>query len=67
MALAGELARGPWSLRRIKQVAWAAADCTLEQALTNERLGQRDASRTEDFVEGVTAFAEKREAVFKGR
>jgi 2-(1,2-epoxy-1,2-dihydrophenyl)acetyl-CoA isomerase len=67
LALAGELARGPWSLRRIKQVAWAATDSTLEQALTNERLGQRDASRTEDFVEGVTAFAEKREPAFKGR
>ncbi len=67
MALACELAQGPWSLRRIKQVAWAAADCTLEQALTQERLGQRDASRTEDFVEGVTAFSEKRSPVFKGR
>lgn len=66
-ALAAELAQGPWSLRRIKQVAWAATDCTLEQALTNERLGQRDASRTEDFVEGVTAFSEKRSPVFKGR
>ncbi len=64
--LAGELAQGPWSLRRIKRVAWTAADCTLEQALTNERLGQRDACRTKDFVEGVTAFAEKRQPIFSG-
>lgn len=67
MALAGELAKGPRSLGIIKRVAWAAADASLETALTNERLGQREACRTEDFIEGVTAFAAKRPAEFKGR
>jgi 2-(1,2-epoxy-1,2-dihydrophenyl)acetyl-CoA isomerase len=67
MALAGELAKGPRSLGIIKRVAWAAADASLETALTNERLGQREACRTEDFIEGVTAFAAKRQAEFKGR
>jgi 2-(1,2-epoxy-1,2-dihydrophenyl)acetyl-CoA isomerase len=67
MALARELACGPWSLGAIKQVAWAAADVTLEQALSLERFAQRDSCRTDDFVEGVTAFASKRKPDFKGK
>ena len=67
MVLARELARGPRSLGMIKRIAWAAADASLEQALQNERMGQLEASRTEDFVEGVTAFAGKRAPEFKGR
>jgi 2-(1,2-epoxy-1,2-dihydrophenyl)acetyl-CoA isomerase len=67
MALAKALAAGPRSLSIIKHVAWAAADMSLEEALTHERLHQRQACRTEDFVEGITAFAEKREPAFKGR
>ena len=55
------------SLGMIKRIAWAAADVSLEQALQNERLGQLEASRTDDFVEGVTAFAGKRVPEFKGR
>ena len=51
----------------IKRIAWAATDCSLETALSNERMGQREACRTEDFVEGVTAFAAKRAPEFKGR
>jgi 2-(1,2-epoxy-1,2-dihydrophenyl)acetyl-CoA isomerase len=67
MALASELARGPRSLGIIKHVAWAAADMTLEEALVHERLHQREACRTEDFLEGVRAFGEKRQPEFKGR
>ena len=67
MAMAKSLAEGARSLGIIKRVAWAAADCSLEQALINERLGQKEACRTEDFVEGVTAFAGKRQPEFKGR
>ena len=66
MALARELASGPASLGNIKQVAWAAADASLEEALSHERLHQRMACRTEDFIEGVTAFAAKRKPAFKG-
>jgi 2-(1,2-epoxy-1,2-dihydrophenyl)acetyl-CoA isomerase len=67
MELALRLARGPRSLGLIKRNAWAAVDSSLENALSLERRGQRDASRTEDFVEGVTAFREKRPPQFKGR
>jgi 2-(1,2-epoxy-1,2-dihydrophenyl)acetyl-CoA isomerase len=67
MELAASLAKGPRSLGIIKRLAWAAADSSYETAITSERLGQREACRTEDFVEGVTAFAAKRPAAFKGR
>jgi 2-(1,2-epoxy-1,2-dihydrophenyl)acetyl-CoA isomerase len=67
MELAKALASGPRSLGIIKRVAWAATDASIETALSNERIGQRDASRTEDFIEGVTAFGEKRQPDFKGR
>ncbi len=67
MAMARDLAAGPLSLGVIKRVAWAAADASLENALVNERLGQREACRSEDFLEGVRAFGEKRKPNFKGQ
>lgn len=67
MELAAKLAAGPRSLGIIKRVAWAATDDSLESALINERLGQREACRTEDFIEGVNAFKEKRQPQFKGK
>ncbi|MEJ2459212.1 MAG: enoyl-CoA hydratase-related protein [Novosphingobium sp.] len=67
MTLAKTIASGPRSLGMIKRMAWDALDSSLETALQAERRGQRDAGRTEDFLEGVTAFVEKRKPVFKGR
>jgi 2-(1,2-epoxy-1,2-dihydrophenyl)acetyl-CoA isomerase len=67
MELAQRLADGPRSLGIIKRNAWAALDASLETALILERNGQRDATRTEDFVEGVTAFSGKRKPEFKRR
>ncbi|MBV1917326.1 MAG: enoyl-CoA hydratase/isomerase family protein [Sphingomonadaceae bacterium] len=67
LELAGDLAAGPRSLGMIKEIAWAAPDISLESAMAMERNRQRAASRSEDFVEGVKAFEEKRVPDFKGR
>ena len=66
LSLARELAAGPKSLALIRQTAWAALDTPFEEQLENERVAQRDAGRTEDFLEGIAAFKEKRPANFKG-
>lgn len=66
MAMAKSLASGPKSLGLIKRMAWDALDCDYETALNAERRGQRAAGRTEDFLEGVKAFTEKRKPAFKG-
>lgn len=67
MTLAKRLATGPRSLGLIKRMAWDALDSSLETALQAERKNQRIAGRTEDFLEGVQAFKEKRKPVFNGR
>lgn len=67
LKLATELARGPRSLGLIKASAWAALESSLADQLETERGYQRDAGRTEDFVEGVASFREKRPAAFKGK
>lgn len=66
LELAAQLARGPKALGLIRQLAWAAADNDLASQLQLERDMQKHASRTKDFVEGVTSFLEKRAPSFKG-
>jgi 2-(1,2-epoxy-1,2-dihydrophenyl)acetyl-CoA isomerase len=66
LPLARNLASGPYSLRMIRQSAWAALDSSLVDQLSRERLGQRTAGRTADFEEGVRSFREKRKPTFKG-
>jgi 2-(1,2-epoxy-1,2-dihydrophenyl)acetyl-CoA isomerase len=68
LEIAQKLAAGPTkALAMIRQSAWAALESTLDDQLERERALQRDAGRTDDFVEGVKAFFEKRKAVFKGK
>lgn len=65
-ALALELARGPASLGLIRNLVWDSLDATYDEQLDRERDNQRRAGRTNDFIEGVTAFLQKRPANFKG-
>ncbi len=67
MALASQLAQGPKALALIRQAAWRALEQPFADQLDVERDLQREAGRTEDFREGVTAFLQKRPADFQGR
>jgi 2-(1,2-epoxy-1,2-dihydrophenyl)acetyl-CoA isomerase len=67
LALATELANGPASLGLIRQAMWESLDNDWLPQLHHERTHQRIAGRTEDFVEGVSAFLQKRPAAFKGK
>ncbi len=64
--IAADLASGPASLGLIRQTIWASLDSDWAAQLHRERLGQRTAGKTDDFVEGVSAFLQKRPAAFKG-
>jgi 2-(1,2-epoxy-1,2-dihydrophenyl)acetyl-CoA isomerase len=61
------LAEGPASLGSIKKAINAAPHNTLSQQLDLERDLQQQMGRSHDFLEGVTAFLQKRKANFKGR
>lgn len=50
----------------IKRVLNQSYHSTLEQMLELEAVNQDKASKTKDFIEGVTAFLQKRKANFKG-
>lgn len=66
LALAQRLAKGAYSQRLIRQLAWTAVDVDWEAALAEERVAQRAAGRSADHREGVRAFMEKRTTAFTG-
>ena len=67
-ALAARLAKGPTAaLGLIRQLAHRAEEIPLREALTAERIAQRDAGRTDDFKAAVMAFFSKIPPTFKGR
>ncbi len=67
LAIAAELASGPASLGLTRQAIWASLDSGWAEQLHRERVGQGVAGQTQDFVEGVRAFLEKRPAKFQGK
>ena len=50
-----------------RRVLNAAYDTSLKVALEVEGHAYEKLRRTEDYIEGINAFAEKRKAVWKGR
>ena len=68
MALAGEVAaRPPIAARLAKQAVLVAEETALSAGLENERRLYELAMVTEDRVEGMSAFLEKREPRFEGK
>lgn len=67
-AIAAQLAAGPTrGLGLTKRAIQAAAANSLDAQLDLERDLQREAGRTADYAEGVSAFLEKRKPEFQGR
>ncbi len=67
LKVAKELASGPASLGAIRKLIWASLDQSWTEQLHEERVRQRSAGKSEDFMEGVAAFLGKRAAKFTGR
>lgn len=68
VAYAGKLAtRAPLAQRYVKDVAQRAPGLSLEEAIRLELRSFADLAHTEDLVEGVTSFKERRPARFAGR
>ena len=67
-SLAARFASGPTKgLGLTKRLIQAASDNDFSTQLDMERDLQREAGRSDDYAEGVTAFLEKRAPVFSGR
>jgi enoyl-CoA hydratase/carnithine racemase len=66
-ALARRLAAGPPLVyQKVKQAVYAALASSFDEALENEVRGQMELLRSRDFMEGVAAFFQKRDAKFTG-
>jgi len=68
MKLAHDLASGPTiALSLIRKLYWDSPENSFEEQIDLERQCQEKAGAAADFLEGVTAFLEKRPAKFTGR
>jgi 2-(1,2-epoxy-1,2-dihydrophenyl)acetyl-CoA isomerase len=68
LKLAVRLAEGPTqTLAQIRRLYWESPHNSFEVQIDHERQAQQKASESADFVEGVTAFRDKRPAKFTGR
>lgn len=68
VAVAEKIASGPTvALGLIRKLYWESPQNSYEEQLINERLSQSKAGASGDFIEGVTAFLQKRPADFKGQ
>lgn len=65
--IASALATGPASLGAIRRLVWDSLDADWIGQLHAERRAQRAVGKSDDFVEGVTAFLQKRPAAFRGK
>jgi enoyl-CoA hydratase/carnithine racemase len=67
-ALAGELAKGPpLAYAEIKQAVQVAAHGGIDDALAREKAGQVRLLASQDLMEGVLAWAQRREPTFRGQ
>jgi len=65
--VATELGHGPKSLGLIRTLMWRSLDADFAGQVADEAATQTIAGKTDDFIEGVQAFLQKRPAVFTGR
>ena len=66
-ALIQRLANAPTiGLGNVKRLLYAAADNSLQTQMSMEAQCFAECAATEDWVEGVTAFTEKRKPQFRG-
>lgn len=65
--IALELAKGPKSLGLIRKLMWRSLDTQFDEQLADEAATQNIAGKSDDFIEGVQAFLQKRPAKFAGR
>lgn len=65
--LGNNYSKGPLGIRAAKQAVNASIETDLKTGLDIERMLYSRIIETEDRIEGLKAFAEKRKPIFKGK